>query len=88
MQILQGKQAPTNLPLSHTAMMQMGINHAPRPTAEIFHMKDKLLSAPTHDTPIGQHVMYRKLNDRRWYSATVIEQLQEKDPISLKLMRM
>ena len=29
MQILQGKQAHTDLPLSHVAKVQMGINHAP-----------------------------------------------------------
>ena len=29
MQILQGRQACTDLPLSHAAKMQMGINHAP-----------------------------------------------------------
>ena len=34
MQILQGRQACTDLPLSHAAKVQMGINHAPQPTAE------------------------------------------------------
>ena len=29
MQILQGRQAHTDLPLSHAAQAQMGINHAP-----------------------------------------------------------
>ena len=56
----------------------MGINHAPLPTAEILHVKDKLLSSPTHDIPIGQNVMYREPNDKRWYPATVIQQLPEK----------
>ena len=59
MQILQGRQAHTDLPLLHAAKVQMGINHAPQPTAEILHVKDKLLSSPTHDIPIGQNVMYR-----------------------------
>ena len=78
MQILQGRQACTDLPLSHVAKMQMGINHAPQPTAEILCVKDKLLSSPTHDIPIGQNVMYREPNDKRWYPATVIQQLPEK----------
>ena len=56
----------------------MGINHAPWPTAEILHVKDKLLSSPTHDIPIGQNVMYKEPNDKRWYPATVIQQLPEK----------
>ena len=78
MQILQGRQACTDLPLSHAAKVQIGINHAPQPTAEILHVKDKLSSSPTHDIPIGQNVMYREPNDKRWYPATVIQQLPEK----------
>ena len=75
MQILQGRQTCTDLPLSHAAKVQMGINHAPKPTAEILCVKDKLLSSPTHDIPIGQNVMYKEPNDKRWYPATVIQQL-------------
>ena len=78
MQILQGRQACTDLPLSHAAKLQIGINHAPQPTAEILHVKDTLLSSPTHNIPIRQSVMYRKPNDKRWYPATVIQQLPEK----------
>ena len=65
MQILQGRKAHTDLPLSHAAKVKMGINHAPRPTAEILHVKDKSLSAPTHDIPIDQNVMYKEPNNRR-----------------------
>ena len=50
MQILQGRQAHTDLPLLH---------------AEILHVQDKSLSTPTHDIPIGQHVMYREPHDGR-----------------------
>ena len=32
-QILQGRKAHTDLPLSHAAKVQMDINHAPRPPA-------------------------------------------------------
>ena len=78
MQILQGRQARTDLPLSPAAQVQMGINHAPQPTAEILCVKDKMLSSPTHDIPIGQNVMYMEPNDKRWYPATVISQLPEK----------
>ena len=78
MQILQGRQACTDLPLLHAAKVKMGINHAPRPTVEILHVKDKSLSAPTHDIPIGQNVMYREPNDRRWYPTTLIQQLPKR----------
>ena len=57
MQILQGRQGRTDLPLSQAAKVQMGINHEPQPTAESLCVKDKLLSSPTHDIPIGQDVM-------------------------------
>ena len=43
----------------------MGINHAPRPTAEMLCMKDKSLCAQTHDIPVGQQVMYREPHDGR-----------------------
>ena len=69
MQILQGRQACTDLPLSHAAKVQMGINHAPRPTAEILCVKDKLLSSPTHDILIGQNVMYREPNWQKMVSS-------------------
>ena len=75
MQILQGRQAHTDLPLLHATKVQMGINHTPWPTAESLHVKDKLLSSPTHDIPICQYVMYRELNDKRWYPTIVIQQL-------------
>ena len=75
MQILQGRQAHTDPTLSYAAKVKMGINHILRPSAEILHVKDKSLSTPTHDIPIGQHVMYREPNEGRWYPATVIQQL-------------
>ena len=84
MQILQGRQAHTDLPLLHAAKVKMGINHIPRPSAEILQVKDKSLSSPTHDIPIGQHVMYREPNDRRWYPATIIQQLPEKRSYLIK----
>ena len=84
MQIVQGRQACTDLSLLHAVKVKMGINHTPRPTAEILCVKDKSLSAPTHDIPIGQHVMYREHNDGRWYPASVILQLSEKRSYIIK----
>ena len=82
--ILQGRQAHTDLPLSHAAKVKMGITHAPRPTAEILCIKDKSLSTPTHDIPIGQNVIYREPTDRRWYPATVTQQLPQKRSYLIK----
>ena len=84
MQILQGRQACTDLPLLYAAKVQMGINHAPQPTAECLCVKDKSLSSPTHDIPIGQNVMYMEPSDKRWYPTTVIQQLPEKRSYLIK----
>ena len=84
MQIVQGRQAHIDLPLSHAAKIKLGINHTPRPTAEILHVKDKSLSIPTNDIPIGQHIMYREPNDGRWYPATVTQELAEKRSYIMK----
>ena len=72
------KTSCTDLPLPHAAKVQMGINHAPRPTAEILCTKDTSLSVQTHDIPVDQHVMYREPLDRQWYPATVTQPLPKK----------
>ena len=63
MQILQGRQGHTDLPLSHVGKVKMGINHTCRATADLLCMKDKLLSAKSHDLPVCPHVMYREPHD-------------------------
>ena len=62
MHILQDRQVCTDLPLLYATNIKLGINHTPRLTAEKLCVKDKSLSAPTHDIPTGQHVMYREPN--------------------------
>ena len=84
MQILQGRQAHTDLPLSHAAKVKMDINHTPRPTAEIFCLRHKSLSAETYDIPVGQHVMYRQPHDGRWYPGTITQQLPQKRSYIIK----
>ena len=42
------------------------------------------MSSPTHDIPIGQDVIYKEPNDKRWYCVTVIQQLQEKRSYLIK----
>ena len=88
MQILQGRQAHTDLPLSHAAKVKMGINHAPRPTAEILHIKDNHYPTP--------HMTYGLVNMLRTESCMIedgTQQLlfnsyQKRDPISSNLMTM
>ena len=49
-----------------------------------FFVKRMSLSPPTHDIPIGQNVMYREPNDKRWNPATVIQQLPKKRSYLIK----
>ena len=88
MQILQGRQACTDLPLPHAAMVKMGVNHTPRTTAEILCLRDKSLSVQTHDIPVGQPVTYREPHYGRWYQATVTQRWWKRGHISSKLMEM
>ena len=58
--------------------VKVGIPHAPSPTAEILCMKDKSLTAQTHNMLVGQYVMHREPHDGRWYPATGTQHLLEK----------
>ena len=88
MQILQGRQALTDLPLLHAAKVQMGINHVPWPTAEILCVKDKLLSSSTNDIPIGQNVKYREPNDKDGIQQLLSNSYQRRDHTSSEQMTM
>ena len=82
MQILQGRQTCTDLPLSHAAKVQMGINHAPQLTAEILHVKDKLLSSSTYDIPIHQIIMYWEPNNKDGIQQLLSNNYQRRDHTS------
>ena len=53
MQILQGRSARSDMPLSNAARDQLGIQ------AEVLRNIDKHEKLPTHDLHVGQHVMYQ-----------------------------
>ena len=53
MQILQGRSARSDLPMSNTARIQLGI------LPKVFRNIDKQGKLPTHDLHVGQHVMYQ-----------------------------
>ena len=53
MQILQGKSARSDLPMSNAARNRLGL----RP--EVLRNTDKHERLPIHDLHIGQHVMYQ-----------------------------
>ena len=52
MQILQGRQACTDLLLSHAAKVKIGINHILKPSAEVLCVKDKSLSTSHMPYPL------------------------------------
>ena len=80
MKILQGRQGGTDLPLSHATKVKMAINHTPRSTAEILHLKDNHYPCT--------HMIYLLVNiSCWWYPANITQQLLEKCHISSKLMK-
>ena len=53
MQILQGRSARSDLPMSNAARNKLGLK------PEALRNIDKLEKLPTHDLHVGQHVMYQ-----------------------------
>ena len=67
-QILQGRNARSDLQMSNTAMKQLGIQ------PEVIRNIYKHEQLPTYDLHVGQHVMYQDTASKHWYPA-VIESL-------------
>ena len=64
-QILQGRNARSDLPMSNAARKQLGIQ------PEIIRNSDKHAALPTHDLNVGQHVMYQDSTSKHWYQALI-----------------
>ena len=65
MQILQGRNARSDLPMSNAARKQLGIQ------PEIVRNNDKNAVLPTHDLHVGQDVMYKDSASKHWYPAVL-----------------
>ena len=65
MQILQGRNARSNLPMSNTARKQLGIQ------PEIARNTDKHPALPTHDLHVGQQEMYQDSSSKCWYPTVI-----------------
>ena len=78
MQILQGRNARSDLPMSNAARQQLGIQ------PEIIRKSDKHAALPTHDLNVGQHVMYQDSASKHWYPAVIDSLCLE--PISYKVI--
>ena len=61
MQILQGRNARSDLPMSNAARKQ----------PEIIRNSDKYAALPNHDLNVGQHVMYQDSTSKHWYPAII-----------------
>ena len=65
MQILQGRNARSDLPMSNAARRQLGFQ------PEVVRNTDKHAALPTHDHYVGQQVMYQDSTSKCWYPAVI-----------------
>ena len=74
MQLLQGRVARSDLPMSHAAKVKYGLvsgRSLPAPVK----VQDKNERAPTHDYKLNQHVMYLDTSTKKWFPATIVRVL-------------
>ena len=72
MQILQGRSARSDLPMSNAARKQLGIQ------PEVIRNIGKHEVLPTHDLSLGQSVMYQDSVTMQWHLAVITSLCQEK----------
>ena len=65
LQILQGRNARSDLPMSNAARKQLGIE------PEVVRNNDKHAGLPTHDFYVGQQVMYQDSTSKHWCPAVI-----------------
>ena len=65
MQILQGRNARSELPMSNPARKQLGFQ------PEIVKNTDKHAALPTHDLHVGKQVIYQDSASKHWYPAVI-----------------
>ena len=78
MQIFQGRNARSDLPMSNAARKQPGIQ------PEVVRDNDKHAVLPMHDLHVGQDVMYQYSASRNWYPAVIQSLCSE--PRSCKIL--
>ena len=75
MQILQGRNARSDLQMSNAARKHLGIQH------EIVRNSDKHAAFPTNYLHVGQHVILQDSTSKCWYPA-VIESLCQNQEVT------
>ena len=71
MQILQGRNAISDLPMSNATRKQLGVQ------PEVIRKSDKQAVLPTHDLCVGQHVMYHDSTSSYWKFVSWTKKLQD-----------
>ena len=64
-QILQGRNARSDLPVSNAARKQLGIQ------SEVVRNNDKHAILPMHDIHVSQDIMYQDSTSKHWYPAVI-----------------
>ena len=77
MQLLQGRAARSDLPISHAAKVKYGLASCHSLPAPV-QVWDKNERAPTHDYKLNQDVMYLDPTSKKWFSATIVQLLDAK----------
>ena len=83
MQLLQGRAARSDLPMSYAAKVKHGLasGHSLPPPVKA---QDKNKRAPTHDYKLNQDVMYLDPTSKKWFPGTIIRLLDAKQSYLIK----
>ena len=65
MQILKGRNARSDLPMSNAATKQLGIQ------PEVIRNSKKHAALPIYDLHVGQHVVFQDSTSKHWYPAVI-----------------
>ena len=83
MQLLQGRAARSDLPMSYAAKVKHGLasGHSLPPPVKA---QDKNERVPTHDYKLNQDVMYLDPTSKKWFPATIVRLLDAKRSYLIK----
>ena len=83
MQLLQGRAARSDLPMSYAAKVKHGLASG-RSLPPLVKAQDKNERAPTHDYKLNQDVMYLDPTSKKWFPATIVHLLDAKRSYLIK----
>ena len=80
MQILQGRAARSDLPMSYAAKVKFGLASGQPSSLR----PEKNERAPTHDYKLNQDVMYLDPTSKKWFPATIVRLMDAKRSYLIK----